>query len=79
MPDVRLKKNFGTPFKCPLCPAQFVTNQRMKNHIVEIHERKKPFECSLCHAEFSREADLKIHITVVHEKKQPRDMPVVTL
>ena len=43
----------------------------MRNHISEVHEKKKRFKCDHCDMKFARNSHLKNHIRHVHENKKP--------
>lgn len=56
----------GLPFKCPVCPEDFLRFSDLKEHM-RIHPEFKPFECQLCKERFSKNCDLSTHV-LVHEK-----------
>ena len=49
----------------------FTAKQRLKSHIVSIHEGKKGFKCTICDARFARKGEMNVHIASVHEGKKP--------
>ncbi|XP_033230591.1 gastrula zinc finger protein XlCGF71.1-like [Belonocnema kinseyi] len=54
------------PFKCPVCPKDFLQFSNLKEHM-RIHPEFKPFECQLCKERFSKNCDLSTHM-LAHEK-----------
>ena len=54
-------------FKCTSCEYTTSNKQRLSQHIVEVHERKKPFKCDICDYSWTRITVLKEHIQLLHE------------
>ena len=46
----------------------FKHEDSLKNHILNVHDRKKPFKCEVCQqAKFGRNSELEKHISRVHD------------
>merc|ERR1739838_413951 len=59
-------------YPCDQCDASYTTNQRLKFHVMRIHE-KKSFNCPQCGLKLATPDTLRNHIRAVHEGIQPRD------
>ena len=63
------------PFKCTICEDGFTLREKLKRHIVEVHEGLKPFKCSLCEqVSFARKETLKQHFVTVHKVHNVTDL-----
>jgi KRAB domain-containing zinc finger protein len=51
--------------KCDQCDKVFVTNHKLKDHIISIHTTERPFECPECGKTFATKSQIKIH-SVIH-------------
>ena len=50
----------GKPFKCDVCPSNFIERSVLKSHMASLHEVKRPFKCDFCHSNFIKKGALKI-------------------
>ena len=53
--------------KCSMCDKEFKSNNHVKRHIMEVHEKKRPHACSLCDLRFGQKSQLKTHIKGKHK------------
>jgi len=58
---------------CSLCKRQFSNKQRLRNHVLNVHERNNL--CCLCAKSFTTEPSLKRHVKEVHERQDPVECP----
>ena len=58
---------------CPYCPTDFLTNYKLKLHILSAHtaDEEKPFRCKDCGKGFALKIRLDEHIMSVHTKEKP--------
>ena len=54
-------------FKCEKCKKKFVSEARLKWHLVTIHEGNKPYQCIHCKKNFSFKRSLQKHFIVAHD------------
>jgi Zinc finger, C2H2 type/GAGA factor len=54
------------PAKCQICSKVLSSNYSLKEHIENVHEKKKRFSCDLCPKSFYRKPSLISHITYNH-------------
>ena len=54
-------------FKCEICDAKLVSNENLKNHTVNVHEKRKPYICEICNASFGIKQDKKKHMLSKHK------------
>ena len=54
-------------FKCEKCKKKFISEARVKWHLVTIHEGNKPYQCIHCKKNFSFKKSLKTHIISAHD------------
>ena len=50
-------------FKCEKCKKKFISEARLKWHLVTIHEGNNPYQCIHCKKNFSFKKSLKTHVT----------------
>ena len=54
-------------FKCEKCKKNFISEARLKWHLVTIHEGNKPYQCINCKKNFSFKRSLQKHIIIAHD------------
>ena len=54
-------------FKCEKCKKKFISEARLKWHLVTIHEGNKPYQCIHCKKNFSFKRSLQKHFIVAHD------------
>ena len=57
-------------FFFPRCGKSFCSPQKLKNHVLNIHEGIKDYKCDICGYLTWESCRLKTHINVVHEGKK---------
>ena len=58
------KKKF---FKCEKCKKKFISEARLKWHLVTLHEGNNPYQCIHCKKNFSFKKSLQKHIISAHD------------
>ena len=53
--------------KWSMCDKEFKSNNHVKRHVMEVHEKKRPHACSLCDLRFGQKSQLKTHIKGKHK------------
>ncbi|XP_064464908.1 zinc finger protein 239-like [Ornithodoros turicata] len=48
------------PYKCDLCPAEFIESTKLRYHKRK-HTGEEPYKCDLCPAEFTGSTKLRCH------------------
>ncbi|OQV25211.1 PR domain zinc finger protein 14 [Hypsibius exemplaris] len=57
-------------FPCPICDRSFEKRDRLRIHILHVHEKYKPHVCAACGKAFSQSSSLNKHIRV-HTGQRP--------
>ncbi|XP_019481537.1 PREDICTED: PR domain zinc finger protein 14 [Hipposideros armiger] len=57
-------------FPCPLCKRSFEKRDRLRIHILHVHEKHRPHKCSTCGKCFSQSSSLNKHMRV-HSGDRP--------
>ncbi|VDL49096.1 unnamed protein product [Hymenolepis diminuta] len=59
------------PFKCKQCERSFARFNKLRKHVICVHEGLKPCRCEVCEKGFHSRHDLLRHITAVHNGERP--------
>ena len=54
--------------KCGVCLKYFPDHHRLRNHILQVHEKVKDHECHICFKTFGQLGTMKRHIVMMHDK-----------
>ncbi|KAJ1354901.1 hypothetical protein KIN20_011990, partial [Parelaphostrongylus tenuis] len=54
----RCVDNGDRKFPCPICPRSFEKRDRLRIHILHVHENHRPHLCSVCGKAFSQSSSL---------------------
>ena len=73
MEEQKKKAELNRESYCSLCKRQFLHKQRLRNHVLNVHERNNL--CCLCSKNFTTEPSLKRHVKEVHERQDPVECP----
>ena len=66
---MKTNSNFQDLFECSTCGKTFNRRQRLKNHILGIHQGIKPQQCPLCTCSYVRKSNLAAHVARVHKER----------
>merc|ERR1712048_868231 len=71
-PHQRLPRKKPPTATCPLCNKVFADAQKVKRHVLAVHEGIKRFECPQCHMRFGAKSSMEAHMyTHMEVKKFP--------
>ncbi|GMT04928.1 hypothetical protein PENTCL1PPCAC_27102 [Pristionchus entomophagus] len=64
-------------FPCPICPRSFEKRDRLRIHVLHVHENHRPHVCTVCTKRFSQSSSLNKHLRV-HSGERPYKCPFCT-
>lgn len=69
------EKSKPSLFRCNLCEKHFITNWRLKRHIVS-HNIVRPHKCDFCEKRYKLKHDLTKHIRDIHSNEIPESIHI---
>merc|ERR1712013_689845 len=70
--DHKLLHSGERPFACVRCPAKFVTEARLAQHVLNVH-KMDPYECAQCKMTFKRKTDWRTHKCAEEPKQKEKE------
>lgn len=66
--------NGDRKFPCSLCDRSFEKRDRLRIHVLHVHQKYRPHQCTVCNKRFSQSSSLNKHMRV-HSGDRPYQCP----